>query len=438
MILKINNIFKIKNMEDIYKLNLNYLIKYHTKKELQNILSKIEGKTIWKDTNDKLLNKEQIASYILKYEYNIKPTEDINKLILDYEHKKKLEYYNSLPNKIYEKSNKVFNANYEKPCLEYKNNSKTYPQIKILGKTQFVYRISYAIYNNIFIEDIPKINSDGEKLQICHGKNCSKFCIEPTHLELKTQSCNNYEDKIRDNTLLIGVKNKSSKISQETAEKIKKSKNNGTQRDRAKNFEVPLSIVVSIDSCSTWTHINNDDTTIKRFKKRKKYKENKEKILSKDDYIRASEILKEKSIISLDIKYTVDTPCHIYQGYKDKDGYGQINFMGVNYRVNRLSYEASIFSKINFSEEKKIIRHLCNVKECCNPQHLCLGTYKENRIDMAKNNHKNNKLTEKDVIEIKNLLRDSKLTQTEIGNKFNVNNSVISSIKNGKSWSYLK
>jgi hypothetical protein len=405
--------FKNKNMQEIYKLNIDYLVKYHTKKVLHNMLSKIEGKTIWKDDNDKLLNKEQIAKYILKDEYNIKPIEYINKYICDYEHEKKLKYYKSVFIKLYEKSNKVSNINYEKPCLEYKNSSKTYPRIKMFGKNEFVYRLTYAIHNNIFIEDIAKINSDGDKLEVCHGKNCSKFCIEPTHFELKTQSSNNYEDKIRDNKLLIGIKNKSSKITQETAENIKKSKNIGTQFDRAKKFDVSLSIVESIDSCSTWTHINNDDTKIKRYKKRKKYKENKEKLLSKDDYIRVSKILKDKSVISIDVK-TVNTPCHIYQGYKDKDGYGQINFMGINYRVNRLSYEASTFTKINFSEENKIVRHLCNVKECCNPEHLRLGTHKENRIDTLKNNHKNSKLSEKDVIEIKKLLNDNNLTQTEI------------------------
>ena len=47
------------------------------------------------------------------------------------------------------------------------------------------------------------------------------------------------------------------------------------------------------------------------------------------------------------------------------------------------------------------------------------------------------KLTEAEVIQIKQLLSDGKLTQKTIGSQFNISRSTVKSIKSGKRWSYL-
>ena len=65
----------------------------------------------------------------------------------------------------------------------------------MLGKNASAHRVSYAIFNNLFLEDLT------DNYDVCHGKRCNSSCIEPTHLELKSKSENNYEDKIRDNSL---------------------------------------------------------------------------------------------------------------------------------------------------------------------------------------------------------------------------------------------
>lgn len=51
---------------------------------------------------------------------------------------------------------------------------------------------------------------------------------------------------------------------------------------------------------------------------------------------------------------------------------------------------------------------------------------------------RNNKLTETDVAEIRNLCISKKYSQPEIARMFNVNQSVISRIKNGKAWTNYK
>ena len=47
------------------------------------------------------------------------------------------------------------------------------------------------------------------------------------------------------------------------------------------------------------------------------------------------------------------------------------------------------------------------------------------------------KLTEAEVIQIKQLLSDGKLTQKTIGSQFNISRSTVKSIKSGRRWSYL-
>ena len=47
------------------------------------------------------------------------------------------------------------------------------------------------------------------------------------------------------------------------------------------------------------------------------------------------------------------------------------------------------------------------------------------------------KLTEFQMIQIKQLLADDKLTQKTIGSQFNVSRSTVKSIKSERRWSYL-
>lgn len=131
------------------------------------------------------------------------------------EHNKKVEYYHSqkLHERLYGRTIEKPNENYPKPCLLFTGSIRgEYGQISVLNKPVATHILSYAILHNIFVEDIPRINEHGKRLEVCHGHGCDMLCIEPTHLELKTNTVNNYEDKIRDGTLTRGEKNGFSKI----------------------------------------------------------------------------------------------------------------------------------------------------------------------------------------------------------------------------------
>jgi len=89
----------------------------------------------------------------------------------------------------------------------------------------------------------------------------------------------------------------------------------------------------------------------------------------------------------------------------------------------------------------KIICHSCDNPKCVNPEHLWVGTQKDNIQDawrkgrgkgnvLPGENHPNAKLTKLNVKEI----RESDMIGIELAKKFNVSKATISMIKNNKLW----
>lgn len=135
----------------------------------------------------------------------------------------------------------------------------------------------------------------------------------------------------------------------------------------------------------------------------------------------------------LNIKKT-DT-CWIWEGNKNKDGYGRINFNSKHQLAHRYAYELLV----GCIPENKLICHHCDNPPCCNPEHLFLGTDRQNTDDkLLKKRHKNGqKLSITSVKEIKKLLNNG-LTQKKIGEIYGVTRSAISNIAYGQSWSNIE
>ena len=67
--------------------------------------------------------------------------------------------------------------------------------------------------------------------------------------------------------------------------------------------------------------------------------------------------------------------CKIWQGLKDRDGYGIARANGKVARVHRVAFEVRLKRRLRLSE---IVMHLCQNKACINFNHLKVGTVKEN------------------------------------------------------------
>jgi len=115
-------------------------------------------------------------------------------------------------------------------------------------------------------------------------------------------------------------------------------------------------------------------------------------------------------------------------------GYG-LTFYKKQIHAHRLSY-------ILFRGEiphGKFVCHKCDNRKCVNPDHLFIGTAKENSLDavakgriVSGDSHYNSKLTSDQVVQIKSMLGDS--SQSEIARIFNVNQTTIWMIANGRNW----
>ncbi len=116
------------------------------------------------------------------------------------------------------------------------------------------------------------------------------------------------------------------------------------------------------------------------------------------------------------------TGCWNWIGAKQRFGYGTI-LDGKKYlKAHRLSYEKFIspIPKSNESLHGTCVCHKCDNPSCVNPEHLFLGTQKENIKDMTlKNRNGNLKLTRKQKEEIKELLESGR-TSNSLAREYNV------------------
>lgn len=88
-----------------------------------------------------------------------------------------------------------------------------------------------------------------------------------------------------------------------------------------------------------------------------------------------------------------------------------------------------------------VVRHTCDNKLCINPDHLILGSCKDNSQDMVERDRQAKgvrngryKLSEKEVQEIK----DSTISYSQLAKKFGISKGHVHRIKTGVAWAFLK
>ena len=107
--------------------------------------------------------------------------------------------------------------------------------------------------------------------------------------------------------------------------------------------------------------------------------------------------------------------CWPFKGRLNDKGYGQFDIDNKCILAHRFIYELE-YGTIPTGLE---IMHSCGNRACCNPEHLKAGTHAENMKT------RRSKLTKDEIAEI----RDSGLSQYDLAEIYNVNQSTISRIK---------
>lgn len=131
--------------------------------------------------------------------------------------------------------------------------------------------------------------------------------------------------------------------------------------------------------------------------------------------------------------------CWIWEGNLSKWGYGTLGVNDKTLLAHRLSW--LIFrGPLN----ELLVLHRCDTPACVNPNHLFLGTHKDNNDDMrAKGRHRYmhgegtgaHKLTAAQVREIRTHF--GTLSDCEIARRYNVSSGCIRHMRLGLSWRHL-
>lgn len=119
--------------------------------------------------------------------------------------------------------------------------------------------------------------------------------------------------------------------------------------------------------------------------------------------------------------------------------YGVMYFKRRQQYVHRVSFE--LFN--GKSAGRFHVCHKCDNPSCCNPDHLFLGTDKDNMEDCRRKGRgihgsrcTNSKLNPGDVVEIKRLLKIG-ISQQKIAKQFRIAQTTVSGIKIGRYWKHL-
>jgi len=130
--------------------------------------------------------------------------------------------------------------------------------------------------------------------------------------------------------------------------------------------------------------------------------------------------------------------CWIWTGAKFNNGYGAIDGNG----SHRLSWELH-----NGPIPKDLcVCHKCDNPSCVNPEHLFLGTQKDNIQDMIKKGrrgdikgekHPHSKLTEEKVRKIRDLYEIKDYTMNELADMYAVNQKTIWELLHKITWKHV-
>lgn len=123
--------------------------------------------------------------------------------------------------------------------------------------------------------------------------------------------------------------------------------------------------------------------------------------------------------------------CWIWNGSRSYKGYGMIsqwiNKKSVPTTAHRVSWE---MHKGPIAKGMFVL-HRCDVRACVNPDHLFIGSAKDNTVDMLRKGRNKSKLTPVDVA----FVRGTDKSTDEVARILGVGAKAVHRIRSGQTWS---
>jgi hypothetical protein len=132
----------------------------------------------------------------------------------------------------------------------------------------------------------------------------------------------------------------------------------------------------------------------------------------------------ERFLLKVDVRG--DDECWLWTGTLNADGYPS----GAGHRRAWIHANGPI-------PKGMCVCHRCDVRHCCNPSHLFLGTNADNMRDKQRKLRMPHTLKPKDVRLIRGLVKAGH-RGTEIAKRFGVTQPTISGIVTGKTWRHVE
>jgi hypothetical protein len=151
--------------------------------------------------------------------------------------------------------------------------------------------------------------------------------------------------------------------------------------------------------------------------------------------------MKEKDIIRFLSKIEKTDTCWFWKAKGRCNGYGFLKIDKRNIPAHRISYQ---IHNGDFDFNLHVL-HKCDIRNCVNPEHLFLGTNKDNIDDKVSKDRQakgsdngNSILNEEQVKEIKLHLQNKYYGYIKnLVSKYNVSETCIRDIKRGRTWKHI-
>lgn len=132
--------------------------------------------------------------------------------------------------------------------------------------------------------------------------------------------------------------------------------------------------------------------------------------------------------------------CWLWQGGRQSHGYGSLGWHGRVVQAHRLAYELT-YGPI---PPGMSVRHTCDVTSCCRPDHLLLGTQRDNVADMVARNRMRRgeqrphaKLSAESVRQIRSLYEQGGWSFERLARRFGVSDTQVGAIISRRKWRHL-